>query len=181
MAYTEQRYSGDSSSIPCVADTYQVIMALGPNQIRLSVFDTAGQENMTRLRSMQVDQSLTFILCFACNYRQSFKNITSFWMPEIMSSSKEARIILCGTKSDIFEASNKEHVSLKEARNLGKRIQASKTLFCSSKDYVSSIEKKNAREGNIDEVLKAAIKTDLKKQGLLTDEWISRSKCCLIL
>lgn len=180
-AYIRQKFYDDSRQNPIHSDSFEVIMAIGNNgnTVRLEINDTVGDEENIAFRTPLLKRNPIVILCFACNERESFNNITSSWMPEILDSAKDARIILCGTKSDLFEPDDEEHVSLKEAKELGKRIQAYKSLFCSSKDYCSNnIQNINAREDNVQEVFKAALKVELK--GAFADEWVS-NKCCTIL
>lgn len=182
IAYEKEKFLADLSPMYYTLDAYQTNFSFGDaNQIKLSIRDTAGQEDIEHIHERLLVLDPTIVLCFACDNKESFKNITRFWMPEILSVLTEVRVILCGTKSDLYEEDNEYHVSLKEARNLGRRIQAHRTFFCSSKDYCSSIQNDEVREGNVDEIFKAALRADISSKSAVSNIWISTKICCIIL
>lgn len=166
---------------PTVAEDYKCTLRLGRHDVvSLRVQDSRGQEDIANIMKHLLSNDPTIALCFACNDREAFKSITSFWLPEILSIIEQPRIILCATKSDIFEPNNKDFVSLAETKDLGKRIQAYRAYFCSSKEYCSSYDNDVALKGNVEKIFRSAIRVHLKKEGYFRSNWVSKT-CCHIL
>lgn len=84
--------------------------------------------------------------------------------------------ILCGNKSDAYDANDEDHVSSNAAEQLAASNDAFVTIRCSSKDFCET----NRRCGNIDKVFKKAVKLEMLKQEMLGNEWLCTKFCTLI-
>ncbi|EOB12170.1 Rac-like GTP-binding protein ARAC7 [Nosema bombycis CQ1] len=64
----------------------------------VSVWDTAGNDEFTRMRSLSFIQADVFLLCYSMNNVRSFNSIQK-WLDGLKDF--ECPIILCGTKCDL--------------------------------------------------------------------------------
>lgn len=99
-------------------------------------------------------------------------------MAEIEATSSPENFILVGTKNDVRDNNNSDHVSPEEGNKLGKQIGAYKLFTCSSKKYCSS----NKMLGNINDLFKAAMAVCLINREVIEgqNEWVC-TKFCNIL
>jgi small GTP-binding protein len=65
------------------------------------ISDTKGSEDYDRIRSLTYPDANCFVLCFSLVNRNSFENISTRWIPEILHYNPLAPIILIGTKKDL--------------------------------------------------------------------------------
>ena len=75
---------------------------LGP----MTVYDTPGSRDFDRLRPMLCEDAMLFVVCFSFVDRQSLESVESRWMPSIKKQWPDSRVILVGTKSDLWESSD---------------------------------------------------------------------------
>lgn len=82
------------------------------------------QEDYTNLRAFSYRDSDVFIVCYSTVDRESFKNIKSFWLPEIKKyNAKKRPVILVATQTDIkFRSDN--YITSDEGVELAKDIGA---------------------------------------------------------
>ena len=80
-----------------------VFAELNGRHIRFALWDTAGQEEYSRLRALSYPGTDIFLLCFSVINTSSFHNITSKWYPEISHHCPDANTMLVGTKIDLRE------------------------------------------------------------------------------
>ncbi|KAI9888906.1 MAG: Rho GTPase [Vezdaea aestivalis] len=69
--------------------------------IELSLWDTAGQEEFDRLRSLSYDDTHVIMLCFSVDSKDSLENVTSKWANEIEENCKDAKLCLVALKCDL--------------------------------------------------------------------------------
>lgn len=64
--------------------------------ISLNLWDTAGQEEYDRLRTLSYPQTNVFIICFSISSPASYENVKHKWHPEVRGQHliKEADIYL---------------------------------------------------------------------------------------
>ena len=88
--------------------------------MQFDIWDTAGQEDLDRLRPLSYRGAAVFLVCFSVMHPASFENIEFKWLPEIEHHRRkgghtsgndddpghDAKIVLCGTKSDLRNDSN---------------------------------------------------------------------------
>ncbi|EFC43292.1 rho family small GTPase [Naegleria gruberi] len=139
--------------IPTVFENYDTNVKHKGNNITLSVWDTAGQEDYDELRHLSFTFCNCFLVCFAVTNKTSFNNISTKWIPEIKNFSAKTPFILVGTKGDMRgKNSDADVVSYAEAEKLAKDIGA-----------VCYIESSARTRKGVDEVFQKAIDINVKK------------------
>ncbi|KAL8807234.1 MAG: hypothetical protein Q9200_004748 [Gallowayella weberi] len=119
-------------------------------QIELSLWDTAGQEEFDRLRSLSYDDTHTIMLCFSVDSRDSLENVESKWVGEIAENCQGVKLVLVALKCDLREAyaddddkaadadpsqprKEQDMIDYKEGLEVARRIHALRYLECSAK------------------------------------------------
>ncbi len=87
--------------VPTVFDNYAVNLVIAGEAYRLGLFDTAGQEEYDRLRTLAYPQTDVFLICFSVTSPSSFENVREKWIPEIKHYCPGTPFILVGTQSDL--------------------------------------------------------------------------------
>ncbi|KAI4120847.1 MAG: hypothetical protein LQ338_006726 [Usnochroma carphineum] len=114
--------------------------------IELSLWDTAGQEEFDRLRSLSYDDTHTIMLCFSVDSRDSLENVESKWVGEIAENCQGVKLVLVALKCDLRASGDdeeeedpsqprkeKDMIDYKEGLEVARRIQALRYLECSAK------------------------------------------------
>eukprot|EP01090_Pellita_catalonica_P019151 TRINITY_DN63_c0_g2_i1.p1 TRINITY_DN63_c0_g2~~TRINITY_DN63_c0_g2_i1.p1 ORF type:complete len:198 (+),score=39.11 TRINITY_DN63_c0_g2_i1:135-728(+) len=101
ISYTENRFPVDY--VPTVFDNFTTGVEVDGKLINFALWDTAGQEEYSRLRALSYPETDVFLLCFSVVSPASFDNIKTKWFPEINHNCLEAKKILVGTKIDLRE------------------------------------------------------------------------------
>jgi Ras-related C3 botulinum toxin substrate 1 len=137
ISYTENRFPVDY--VPTVFDNFTTGVEVDGNHINFALWDTAGQEEYSRLRALSYPETDVFLLCFSVVSPPSFDNIKTKWFPEVDHHCPEAKKILVGTKIDlrndkkILEELKGEKLPTTEmGENVAKEIQAKAYLECSA-------------------------------------------------
>ena len=86
---------------PTVFDNYSCSILVDGMPMTLFLWDTAGQEEYDRLRPLSYPQTDCFLVCFSLCNPASLHNLTIKWIPEIKLAAPNAKIVICGTKSDL--------------------------------------------------------------------------------
>lgn len=76
--------------------------------IELSLWDTAGQEEFDRLRSLSYDNTDVVVLCFSVDSKDSLENVESKWVGEIQENCPGVKIVLVALKCDLRENNEDE-------------------------------------------------------------------------
>ena len=106
--------------------------------VRLCLWDTAGQEAYDRLRPLSYPNTDLFLLCFAVDAPNSLHNVQTKWIPELKFHNKKAKIILVGLKQDL-RCGAKDHpvdkkcIPRKMIKKVAKNINVAGFLECSAK------------------------------------------------
>jgi len=126
--------------VPTIFETTEAQVEMEDNsEVRLTLWDTAGQEGYERLRPLSYHGAHVVLLCYSIANPDSFANIPN-WIFEVKQSLPNAPIILVGCKMDLREnpsvieylAKLKESpVQFEEGEALAKKYGA-KFLECSS-------------------------------------------------
>jgi len=101
ISYTENRFPVDY--VPTVFDNFTTGVEVDGKLINFALWDTAGQEEYSRLRALSYPETDVFLLCFSVVSPASFDNIKTKWYPEINHNCPSAKCILVGTKIDLRE------------------------------------------------------------------------------
>jgi len=95
IAYTTNAYP--SGYIPTVFDNYSANVMVDGRPINLGLWDTAGQDDYTRLRPLSYPQTDVFLVCFSIVNPHSFENVSLQWIPEITHHCPNIPYLLVGT------------------------------------------------------------------------------------
>ena len=108
--------------------------------IELSLWDTAGQEEFDRLRSLSYDDTHTIMLCFSVDSKDSLENVESKWVGEIAENCQGVKLVLVALKCDLRERGSDDEdqvdqngrekvmIDYKQGLETAKRIQALRYL-----------------------------------------------------
>jgi small GTP-binding protein len=102
--------------VPTIFENYTQIVYIGGVAYKCRIRDTAGQDDYDRRRPLSYSGANAILLCFALDSKQTFVNLTERWIGEIKLYCQGAKIIVVGTKSDLCQAGNPNHVTDDEAR-----------------------------------------------------------------
>ncbi|KAL7716626.1 Rho family GTPase [Entamoeba marina] len=127
--------------IPTVFDNFSRLQTVDGEQVTMSIWDTAGQEEYDRLRPMSYPNTNILIICFSIDSRSSFGNISQRWLPEIKHFCPTAPYLLAATKTDLRESDDvksklqtegKTLITKEECAQLVKKIKAAGYCECSA-------------------------------------------------
>ena len=105
-------------------EEYSANIQVNEDTVVMSLWDTAGQEEYTRLRLLSYPGTHVIVLCFALDSPSSYENARKLWYPEISHNCRAASIILVGTKSDLRDMSLNTTITHDEGLKLKKEIKA---------------------------------------------------------
>lgn len=130
---------------PTVFENYVHDIYVDNVHIELSLWDTAGQEEFDRLRSLSYDDTHAILLCFSVDSKDSLENVETKWVREIAENCQDASLVLVALKCDLREQdddqveedletrSNKETINYEQGLTVARRINALRYLECSAK------------------------------------------------
>ncbi|XP_020363930.1 rho-related GTP-binding protein RhoG [Oncorhynchus kisutch] len=127
--------------IPTVFDNYSAQVTVDSRTISLNLWDTAGQEEYDRLRTLSYPQTNVFVICFSVASPPSFENVKHKWHPEVTHHCPNTPILLVGTKKDLrndpevlkkLKDQNQMTITQQQGIALARQIQAIKYLECSA-------------------------------------------------
>ncbi|KAF0917342.1 hypothetical protein E2562_017515 [Oryza meyeriana var. granulata] len=159
ICYTCNKFPTDY--IPTVFDNFSANVSVDGSIVNLGLWDTAGQEDYSRLRPLSYRGADVFILSFSLISRASYENVQKKWMPELRRFAPGVPVVLVGTKLDLREdrAYLADHsassvITTEQGEELRKQIGAVAYIECSSKT-----------QRNIKAVFDTAIKVVLQPPG----------------
>lgn len=115
--------------------------------IELSLWDTAGQEEFDRLRSLSYDDTHAIMLCFSVDSKDSLENVESKWVGEIAENCQGVKLVLVALKCDLREQGGdedgaedaegaqrekKDMINYNQGLEVARRINALRYLECSA-------------------------------------------------
>ncbi|EED80580.1 predicted protein, partial [Postia placenta Mad-698-R] len=127
---------------PTVFENYVHDMHVEDQLVELSLWDTAGQEEFDRLRSLSYAETHVVMLCFSIDNPTSLDNIESKWIDEILEYCPGVKVCRMPLKCDLREdRATQERLSrygthtvqYEEGLAVARRIRASRYLECSAK------------------------------------------------
>ncbi|ODV83202.1 hypothetical protein CANARDRAFT_177847 [[Candida] arabinofermentans NRRL YB-2248] len=86
---------------PTVFENYIHDIFIDGQQLQLSLWDTAGQEEFDRLRSLSYSDTHCIILCFSIDSHDSLENVKNKWVGEILEHCEGVKLILVALKADL--------------------------------------------------------------------------------
>jgi Ras-related C3 botulinum toxin substrate 1 len=126
---------------PTVFDNFSVSVMLDGCAVNLVLWDTAGQEDLDRLRPLSYPGTDVFLICFSVVGPASFEHVKSKWKPEISHHAPNVPFLLVGTKKDlcsdpsvVSQLVSKGLVPISEiqAETLKNEVGAQRYLECSA-------------------------------------------------
>lgn len=86
---------------PTVFENYIHDIFVDNRHITLSLWDTAGQEEFDRLRSLSYSDTDVIMLCFSLDSRDSLLNVQHKWVGEIADHCEGVKLVLVALKCDL--------------------------------------------------------------------------------
>jgi len=127
---------------PTVFENYVHDIFIDNVHVELSLWDTAGQEEFDRLRSLSYDDTHAIMLCFSVDSPDSLENIETKWVGEIAENCPGVKLVLVALKCDLRrreEADDDENpqpekpmINYDEGLKVAERIRALRYLECSA-------------------------------------------------
>lgn len=93
---------------PTVFENYVHDIFVDNIHMELSLWDTAGQEEFDRLRSLSYDDTQAIMLCFSVDNKDSLENVATKWVAEITEHCQGVKVVLCALKCDLREEVEKD-------------------------------------------------------------------------
>ncbi|EJD47992.1 hypothetical protein AURDEDRAFT_136419 [Auricularia subglabra TFB-10046 SS5] len=136
---------------PTVFENYVQDIQVDDEYVEMSLWDTAGQEEFDRLRSLSYAETHVIMLCFSADNPTSLANVESKWIEEILEycpGVKQGklnaliRLGIAALKCDLRDDRavqdrlaryNQSPVQYEEGLAVARRIRASRYLECSAK------------------------------------------------
>ncbi|KAG5976549.1 hypothetical protein E4U55_007288 [Claviceps digitariae] len=133
---------------PTVFENYVHDIFVDNVHIELSLWDTAGQEEFDRLRSLSYDDTDLIMLCYSVDSKDSLENVESKWVGEIADNCPGVKLVLVALKCDLREKGGDDEdgddntaaierpsgplIEYDKGLEVAKRIGASRYLECSA-------------------------------------------------
>jgi len=134
MAYSGKPF--DPAYAPTIFENYVTEVDMGTKMVKLSLWDTAGQEEYDRIRIMSYVNVHCFVVCFSVVDSITYANVKVRWVPELKHYSPGTPLLLVGTKEDlrgtVSGIEGREEVSYEEGKQLKNEIKAVSYLECSA-------------------------------------------------
>lgn len=162
---------------PSVFEKYTTTISLGGKEIKLNLYDTAGQEDYDRLRPLSYQEANMVLVCFDVTNPTSFDNVLIKWFPEVRHFCREIPVILIGCKTDLrkdkectrkLKALNQDPITYTQGEETRQQMNADLYLECSAK-----------YQENVEDIFKEATKKALA--FMRKQRNYKRKKKCIIL
>lgn len=85
---------------PTMFDNYATTTTVDGKTFVLGLFDTAGQEEFDRLRTLAYVNCDVFLVCFSVTRPESLKNAADSWLREVRAHAPHVPCVLVGTHID---------------------------------------------------------------------------------
>ncbi|KAI9636094.1 small GTPase superfamily [Dioszegia hungarica] len=127
---------------PTVFENYVELLEVDDEQVELSLWDTAGQEEFDRLRSLSYADTHVVLLCFSIDSPTSLENASTKWVEELAENCPGVKIILIALKCDLREdpavreklaRRSLQPVTYEDGLSVARTIRAVRYLECSAK------------------------------------------------
>ena len=127
---------------PTVFDTYNGTKNYKGSEVKLQIWDTAGHDDLGRLRPIAYANTDCFIICFSLMQKNSLENACKKWISEVKTTARSCPCILVGTKLDLREelersgdeAKLRECVTNAEIEQAAKKYAFQGFVVCSAKE-----------------------------------------------
>ncbi|KAF1377507.1 hypothetical protein PFLUV_G00201510 [Perca fluviatilis] len=133
---------------PSVFEKYVTTISLGGKEIKLNLYDTAGQDDYDRLRPLSYQDADLILVCFDVTNPTSYENVMIKWHPEVKHFCRDTPVILIGCKTDLrkdkecarkLKAMNQAPITYTQGEETRQQMNAELYLECSAK-YQENVE-----------------------------------------
>ncbi|XP_029921824.1 rho-related GTP-binding protein RhoF [Myripristis murdjan] len=133
---------------PSVFEKYVNTICHGGKEIKLNLYDTAGQDDYDRLRPLSYQEANLVLICYDVTNPTSFENVSIKWFPEVKHFCRDVPIILIGCKTDLrkdkectrkLKAMNLAPITYTQGEETRQQMNAELYLECSAK-YQENVE-----------------------------------------
>ncbi|THD26517.1 GTP-binding protein rho2 [Fasciola hepatica] len=140
IVFSKDQFS--ETYVPTVFDSFVSDIEVDGKEIELTLWDTAGQEDYDRLRTLSYPDTNVILMCFSIDSPDSLANIREKWIGEISHFCPGVPIILVGLKKDLrtdqttksqLLRMRQEPVRPDQGAAMAEEIKAYAYLECSSK------------------------------------------------
>ncbi|SCZ90194.1 BZ3500_MvSof-1268-A1-R1_Chr1-3g01832 [Microbotryum saponariae] len=127
---------------PTVFENHVKDMTIENVPVELALWDTAGQEDFDRLRSLSYADSHVICICFSVDQPTSLENVVTKWIEEVHELCPGVKVCLVALKCDLRDdpatkaslARYQEYpVQYEQGLEVAKSIRASRYLECSAR------------------------------------------------
>jgi len=127
---------------PTVFENHVATVTVDDFEVSLSLWDTAGQEEFDRLRSLSYADTHVILVCFSVDNPTSLANVEDKWLDEILTHCEGVKVCLVATRCDLRDnpdvirklaAQREKPVDYETGLAVARRIRASRYLECSAK------------------------------------------------
>jgi small GTP-binding protein len=138
VSYTARAFMDDY--VPTLFDNFSAIEEVDGQCINMILWDTAGQEDYTTLRTRMYRNTDIFLLCFSTIHMDSFDNLKHKWIIELKQNAPNTPFVLVGTKTDLREKYEKDNdksveiINTKKGQKRAKELKAENYVECTSKN-----------------------------------------------
>eukprot|EP00475_Leptophrys_vorax_P004556 TRINITY_DN1272_c0_g1_i5.p1 TRINITY_DN1272_c0_g1~~TRINITY_DN1272_c0_g1_i5.p1 ORF type:complete len:202 (+),score=59.32 TRINITY_DN1272_c0_g1_i5:298-903(+) len=139
MRYREDKFP--QRYIPTVFENYYKQVVFKNVHVNLGLWDTAGQEEYDRLRSLSYHDTDIVLVVFSIDQPTSLDNLSAKWVPEVLHHCRGVPIVIVGTKRDLrddkatidsLKDQGRHPVSVEEGQAKKAEIQAKEYMECSA-------------------------------------------------
>ncbi|KAI9502095.1 hypothetical protein GGI25_003600 [Coemansia spiralis] len=171
--FRDGEFPPDDQYIPTIFETWVADMLVDERRIELALWDTAGQEELDRLRFLCYPEANVVVICFSVDSPDSLTNVLEKWFPEAQENAPRARVILVALKLDLRDSAatraelarfGQAPVAHADGVAMARKISAVSYIECSSKQNF-----------NVREVFEIAARWALSSRPP------HQSSCCSIL
>ena len=140
LTYSQNKFP--EGTAPTVIDAYTGMTTHKGDDVRLEVYDTAGQDDFARVRPISYNNSSVFIVCFSLINEDSLENACTKWFKEVKQLGPKCPLILVGTKSDMRDeflnsgtpSKQKMAITYTQGLSMAKKHNFSAYYECSAKN-----------------------------------------------
>ncbi|KAI8636346.1 P-loop containing nucleoside triphosphate hydrolase protein [Parasitella parasitica] len=149
--------------IPTIFDNSVKDVVVDAETVVAELWDTAGQEDFDRLRTLSYPDSDVVLIAFSVDVPESLENITEKWMPEVKRYCPDLPFLLVGCKTDLrhdqktiqeLEKQSLKPITTHQGREAAAKVGAYMYVECSAK-----------MEKGVNEVFTSAIRSTMKKSS----------------
>ena len=139
ISYTEGKFPKEY--VPNVFDNYEATIIVDAEEVKFSLWDSAGVEGYARMRALIYPGTSVFVTVFSVVNHSSFINVKEGWLPLIRGHCPNTPILIVGNKTDLrndsqtiyqLQKEGKTAITLEEGEEFAKNIGAVAYCECSA-------------------------------------------------